>query len=78
LPAGHQRPGRNDLLELGLLAPLVRRRRAAETVGEEFRASRHAAHDLADRLTAMIEHLHERTDADRHQEGDDECRYRAP
>jgi hypothetical protein len=34
--------------------------------------------DLADRLPAMVEDLHECADADRHQEGDDECRYRAP
>ena len=72
-------PSRDDLLELGLLAAVVRPLTARPSRSARNSAlPAHAAHDLADRLAAMVEDLHERADADRDQERDDERRHRAP
>ena len=50
---------------------------APQSLGEEAGAGHHAPHDLADRLAAVVDHLHEGADADGDEKGDDQRRHRA-
>ena len=83
LAAGRARPGRHHALELGLqpaLEPVARLRplQPLEPIGEQIGAAFDLLDDLADRLATMIEHLHDRADADGEQKRDDERRDRTP
>ena len=81
LASGHARPGRHHALELacsGARAGSASRARTVEPLGEQIGDGLDLLDELGDRLAAMIEHLHERADADGEQEGDDQRRDRAP
>ena len=84
LAAGRARPGGHQALELGLKPALearllgLRPFQPLDAIDEEIGAAVDLFDDLADRLAAMIEHLHERADADGKQKRDDQRRDRAP
>ena len=84
LPAGGARPWRHHAFKLGLQPPLgagyfeFRPLQAVEPLGEEIGAGFDLLDDVANRLAAMIQHLHDRADADREQECDDQSRHSTP
>ena len=75
LAAGRARPGRHHAFELGL-QPTVGAGPSAlqpfEPIDEEIGAAFDLLDDLADRLATMVQHLHDRADADREEECDDQ------
>jgi len=75
LAAGRARPGRHRPFELGLQPTLgagLRLLQPLEPIDEEIGAAFDLLDDLADRLATMVQHLHDRTDADREEERDDQ------
>ncbi len=84
LPAGRARPHRNHALELALQpalragAVILAALDPVEPVRKKVGAGLDLPDQLGDRLAAMVEHLNDGADADRHQKCDDECRDRAP
>jgi hypothetical protein len=84
LSAGRPRPGRQHALELGL-QPAVGARpvdlcalELFEAIDQDIGAGFDLFDDIADGLTAMIQHLHDRADADREQKCDDQSRHSTP
>jgi hypothetical protein len=51
---------------------------AVEALGDEIGDVVEVVHRLGDRLPVMVQHLDHRADADGEEEGDDQCRHRAP
>jgi hypothetical protein len=80
LSAGRTRPGGQHALELGLQPAVgaLHAFEALEAIDQDIRAGFDLFDDLADRLAAMVEHLHDRADADREQECDDQSRHSTP
>ncbi|MGY3109726.1 hypothetical protein ACVWW7_006353 [Bradyrhizobium sp. LM6.9] len=76
-------PGRNEIGQqrrqvLDVLQPLLSRRgEAVDALGEQVSERRHVVADHQPLLARLIDDLHERAEADRDQERDDERRHRA-
>src|SRR5262249_10949221 len=78
LAAGGARPVRHHALELGLQPAVgggpfaLRALEALDPVDQEIGAAFDLLDDVADRLPAMVEDLHDGADADRQQKRDDQ------
>ena len=77
LAAGRARPARHHAFELGLQPTLgagLRLLQPFEPINEEIGTAFDLLDDVADRLATMVEHLHDRADADREKKRDDQRR----
>ncbi len=84
LPPGCARPGRHHALELDLQAPVktgpvsLGPFQPLDPIDKQVGTAFDLLEDLADRLATMVQHLHDRADADRQEECDDQCRDGTP
>jgi hypothetical protein len=77
LAAGRARPAWHHAFELALQPTFragLRRLQPFEPIDEEIGAAFDLLDDVADRLATMVQHLHDRADADREEKCDDQRR----